>query len=1333
MILPPRRISTGPETPPEHLPVAENPQEQKERDKRQVETTAGQQLADISLDILEARAQLRPDQQETIRSIESLQLNESPEKQKEALKTLRVVVMGVLNKLFDAGMTLEQVKNIHQLPSTVNGKKIEWNDPTEAKAFQKVQDMLDSSSSSLGKFWKDLWPRIVEHDYQEYTQRVKPAADSIRNGTFEQTKGNGVVDWIKEHPFVSAGIAIAGAYGAYKLISGLFGNSKKSDDSGKKEEGGFFSKAWHWLLGGTAVVGGVFGVGQLLGSEKVQEFFKKTFNIDLTNSRIAQFMVALGHMDIWEAIRVLLEGPNPKFMMYQKVIDNIKTEQNAVMSHTCLRMFGKQTYKDFVEKSETKTEVDKATQEAITAAATTMGIPESIQKFLGIGDSKKEQQEALKKYLLAHQDKVTDKSKSVNRALAEIVGDKTALEEEDKNPSTAAAITAGGAAAEVGQKGTEKLGEVGGEMWNDLKEVIAKSPKMRELAQKYPGFIDIFKSPIQFSKDFINACLADGLTIIIHGGAVVLWDGYKFITVTTATTLFNTFKEIVESPFSSNASLRGALHTYMLGASPFIVWFGGKAAISLWREAGWMNKFGGFAKNMGKGFIYPIEVVRGHASVGLSALREGEYFMYRGKRFLATKEMIDAALEDEATYLCEEYLKYHELAQGKNMRRWWDIRRYSKYDLIYSDETIAKIAEKYQRRLALLFKDKLRRTESLLKGNDLAAEAREYLTEKGVNVDAIIDKVRMIDFHYKPSDVIEFQDGAKFKITEQDSSGKFRGTLTKPDGTSVKGTLESLGKDGKGVIKFKGNEYTGEIVPSFSSAATPESAGPIMEGYAFKNGDVVEFENGGRFKVSQVQEGALYGTYEQSTSTGTKTTFNQRLEFMDGKWAMYGEGRRCVAQDMKIKTTTAVVAEAAPETAAAEGIIEKVEYITKDGKQIARVKVKGNSDWIEVAADESSTRTQLIRRLKESLAKSGKLTLEELGKIEGMFQTSKLLQYFTVLEKIAGPATAAMILYHLNTAPDKKKALAETGIGLGIFMAGMKLTDWAVGSRLSPTSPLKIGARAVIDLMGGIAGAMGLTEPITDIVDNYILTFSGAYGASDEVLSAVNKVMTIYGLRTIEKAGIKIAEKTGIKVLEKIFITKVESTLLKRVSKIAGVGVLKTILKSLGWKGTAVGIMLADDAGPQAVIAWIDDILAVGLLLWSAKDIYDMFMVIRGALKLNEEMKVRGTLPISGFEIRDPKSQAALQQVLNQSGKTMGDLQHMSEADLMPILRSVPEMEVEITREGVPGKEVWIMKNGEVVGMKVKDASGEVIAEVKDKDAEKIDKALSEAEQKEKK
>jgi len=37
------------------------------------------------------------------------------------------------------------------------------------------------------------------------------------------------------------------------------------------------------------------------------------------------------------------------------------------------------------------------------------------------------------------------------------------------------------------------------------------------------------------------------------------------------------------------------------------------------------------------------------------------------------------------------------------------------------------------------------------------------------------------------------------------------------------------------------------------------------------------------------------------------------------------------------------------------------------------------------------------------------------------------------------------------------------------------------------------------------------------------------------------------------------------------------------------------------------------------------------------------------------------------------------------------------------------------------------------VGMKVKDASGEVIAEVKDKDAEKIDKALSEAEQKEKK
>lgn len=1277
------------------------PESVAERERSRLDTQTGQQLAGISLEILEAETgRMRPDQVETMRIIESINLREKAEKQKEQLKMLRTVLWGVLHKLYQAGVTKEQAINIRSIKMGEGGVQVQLNQDENA-AFNKIKDIL-GSRGDIGKTVGELWPLIIERDYASFKQ-VQEAAASMQDGSFEKKKGNAVVDFIKEHPYISAGIAITGAIAAYSVLSHFFGKSDSASGEGGQSGGakeGLFSRAWHWLIGGTAAIAGVFGVGQLLGSETIQKFFKEQFDIDITNSRITQFIVALSRGDIWEAFRVLLEGPHPYFLMYQKVIDDIKKEQNKIMSCTCLRKFGQEKYKDFLNKTPEAEKTDEQTKQAVAqiAAATGVSIPETLQRFMMIGDSKKEQQEALKKYLLDHKDKITDENVTVNGALALVTGNQEIYNKEKTTPQQDKGP--GEKTITVIQTGVEKLTGLGEEIWEDLKkEPVFNKPEFRALCERIKHPWDIL-SP-NWIADFINYCSANGLSIIFHSGKVIVWDTYKFILFTTGDTFYKTALELVQAPFSDEHSLGTSTHAYLVASSPFIFFYGAKAGLALLREPGWKAKLNGFAQNAGRGVLAPVEVVRGHARVGISGqrvvegwLHKGEVW-YKGRKYGIESAEWKQAVQDAIDFHARQIDKYDYFQRryentGKLGKLWDRVKS------LFSQEEVVR----YRNKQIIRLKDILQ----MVKEKNPALY--EELQTSGLNIENM-------DVRNAP--------------------------------TVAQNIRDYLKRRGIASYEIRRNWLDRLLETTMEQSTVPPGN---LSAYDIKVTDIIAFKDGSMFNVDAIgSNGILRGEFIGNSEHAEVQ--ERTIELKDGKIIMRDPAGNIIRGQWEVRATTAQVrvgavprtAEtaggAAGEVLAEGGVIESVDYVNEGGKRKIRVKIKGQNEPVDLGPEEGTRfrKAEVLKRIAEELKKNG-VSETEIAKLPKILTNTRLLRYWESLHKVLGPAVAAAILYHLHTAEDKKKALAETSIGLGSFMAGMKLTHWKIGSKVAGKDPLnakRVIAAGVIDFLGGMAAAMGFTEPITEIVDSYVLTFPGAYGASDEVLSAVDKVMGIYGLRTMERIGvwatkkalIRFGEKQGVKVMEKIFITKFENVFAKRLARMAGGKLITRILASLGVRGAVAGGLLADDA---LVIGVVDDIIAAGLLLWSAKDILDIVIVIRDAVKLNEEMKRRATVPITNYEVKDTKSRAALQKELTKQGKTIDTMMELGEQAVEDIIRGVPEMEIEVVREGMPGREVWIMKGGEIVGMKIKDDSGKVICEVKDKDADKIDKAAQEAE-----
>lgn len=359
-------------------------------------------------------------------------------------------------------------------------------------------------------------------------------------------------------------------------------------------------------------------------------------------------------------------------------------------------------------------------------------------------------------------------------------------------------------------------------------------------------------------------------------------------------------------------------------------------------------------------------------------------------------------------------------------------------------------------------------------------------------------------------------------------------------------------------------------------------------------------------------------------------------------------------------------------------------------------------DWIQPA--ETDEALNAARKSVLEARKAAGLKFEHLD-----FSNSKVLKYFPVLQQMFGPSVAAVMVYNLETSPDKRKAVAETAMGFAAFMGGMKAGERATRNFNPKTVMGQIGKKGAV-VLTGILSAMELTEPLGSILDDMVPKFAGDQQLSLEFISLFEKsAISSATLQALTRLEGKVLEKglqsKGLQSLSKILAKKVENSVWTKVHRFAGSGFVKKVGAKMGLRGAILAATVADDA---TVIGVLDDFVAVGMAAWMAKDLYDLADLTNKSWKINAAMEKLNKKPIKNIDGADVISQKAIEAALANSTKS---LEEMTDDEKMDFIRSMTDIRIKITREGASDKEEEIYRfvNGEVFSTTIKTESGEIL------------------------
>ena len=263
--------------------------------------------ADISLESLESRTDRNYDA-ETPKLINEINFTESADAQEKKLRSLTQVSAMILSIYCEKSgyrkkIDLTKFENIPLLMEYFDSIRPE---AAENAAMHKLQEMRDQMTADVSIAMKESWPEIVDFA-QKSSRETKLLLEANFKKEHPEKSEDGYisksVEFAKHHQILTAGIALAGAYGVYKLWNWMFpGKEEKKDEKaveegkeGEKKEpekkGGFLK----WIVGGAIAIGGIFGLGRFLGSDGVKKWIKDKLGWNVSDNRISQALTHLSH------------------------------------------------------------------------------------------------------------------------------------------------------------------------------------------------------------------------------------------------------------------------------------------------------------------------------------------------------------------------------------------------------------------------------------------------------------------------------------------------------------------------------------------------------------------------------------------------------------------------------------------------------------------------------------------------------------------------------------------------------------------------------------------------------------------------------------------------------------------------------------------------------------------------------------------------------------------------------------------------------------------------------------------------------------------------------
>ncbi len=316
-----------------------------------------------------------------------------------------------------------------------------------------------------------------------------------------------------------------------------------------------------------------------------------------------------------------------------------------------------------------------------------------------------------------------------------------------------------------------------------------------------------------------------------------------------------------------------------------------------------------------------------------------------------------------------------------------------------------------------------------------------------------------------------------------------------------------------------------------------------------------------------------------------------------------------------------------------------------DAKGRYVIKVDGKA--VDLARTDVEAEAMIDKLIKEG-EKSGK----KLDKIK----LRNIWKFAGPLVEIIGWAETVRIFWRISEAKSKEEmqqVIAEESSNIFSFLLGSKLTFEVFVKLIKPTTPQRAIGLAVLSLMGGVATAMGINEPLEGMIKHFLDKFPNGYeltkeaGALLESASLMSSATMSRGLiATVGKKALESkASKEALEFLGKKLTALAEKEFVNKLAKSCGMDTLKMLLKKAGWKGAvAGGAVLVDGPAP------IGDALAAIFLALTAKDVYDLSNLVWEGYLLNDELNRRLPLPIAKFVISEPPSLIERYGVIDEGG-----------------------------------------------------------------------------------
>ncbi|MBI4994031.1 hypothetical protein HZC21_00075 [Candidatus Peregrinibacteria bacterium] len=358
-------LEAEPTPPPEVEKSPETAAEKYAAEKMGVKGASQRGRADISLESLEERTGRNYDT-ETPRLINEINFTESADAQKERLQALAKVTVIMLSNIIARNPNIAKkvdFTKFENIPLLTEYFDSIYPKAAENAAMHKLREMRDQMSANVSITMKEKWPEIADAAQKISRETKALLAADFKKDNPEKGKDGFIsksVNFAKNHPVITTGIVLAGAYGLYRLWNWMFpgkGKEEKPEERKEGEEGkegekkepekkGGFLK---WVVGIGIAIGGIFGLGRLLGSDGVKKWIKDKLGWNISDNRVSQVLAHLSHGEFKKAWRVLWEGVDENADFHGKMAEMISKDMHKEVSGKTLFQVKDEKFKDFIQ------------------------------------------------------------------------------------------------------------------------------------------------------------------------------------------------------------------------------------------------------------------------------------------------------------------------------------------------------------------------------------------------------------------------------------------------------------------------------------------------------------------------------------------------------------------------------------------------------------------------------------------------------------------------------------------------------------------------------------------------------------------------------------------------------------------------------------------------------------------------------------------------------------------------------------------------------------------------------------------------------------------------